>query len=166
MCRYCTVCFRYAGDDTALNNIDLKCCHVPSAVELCKPHDEKKMVYSCDNKRGKQSVTCAYEKQQGVTTSNSTTKGGSKTDTFGIKSTAEVSANVMDMLQTKFSLELSYSHATEFNWQQTTQSTFDERTTSTITFDVDPGNTAKIYQVVGTCGPYTVYTNVMSRVDE
>uniref|UniRef100_A0A1I7TPN3 C-type lectin domain-containing protein n=1 Tax=Caenorhabditis tropicalis TaxID=1561998 RepID=A0A1I7TPN3_9PELO len=64
---------RGGGDDTALNNVDLRCCRGPRVGLSCTPQYSLERLTEYDNRQGAGTITIQYEKRISFTKTSGTT---------------------------------------------------------------------------------------------
>jgi len=130
-------------------------CNVPNEALTCTPRQESTMLKICNNPSSGKMV-CTHSVAKGMQIGKSTTRGQSSSHT--------VTASVGAVIKKVFSVGLSYSHTTSFNWSQTESSVFSDVTTSTVKCEVEPHKSIKMMTVVGKCGDVVVHTGSFSCI--
>merc|ERR1719334_1175047 len=95
-------------------------------------------------------MECTHAVSKGMELGHSVTNGNS------VSVTVETSVGVT--LKEIFSMGISVSATTSFDWSRTDSETFSKVTTTTVKCEVLPGQTVTMQQVVGRCGDTNVYT--------
>lgn len=54
------------SDDTALNNVDIVCCDVPSPAKSCTPKERWEFVAHCDNTAGTEVINMIGKSQEKI----------------------------------------------------------------------------------------------------
>jgi len=124
-------------------------CGYTNAILRCKPKDEYSLIKECRN-YGTGSMQCTHAVAKGTTVGKSVTNGKSVSNS--------IESSLSAALGKVFSLGLKYTRTTSYNWSQTDSKTFSKVTTTTVSCSVPPGQTLKMYQVIGKCDDSVVYT--------
>ncbi len=126
-------------------------CRCQQAFISCVPEDDYSTVMSCDNTHGDNPVTCEYTEYVG--TSYTEEAWESMSVSYGVME--EVQAGLMDV----FSVGISVSATTGYDWGEATSQTFDRIKEYRVSVTVDAGTTVTIDQVVGYCDGNDSQTN-------
>lgn len=83
-----------------------------------------------------------------------------QTSQTGGSSSTSISAKIGITLKKVFAAELGVSHTTEYNWAQSSSSSFSREVKHEARIPVEPGKQVSVYQVIGKCknSDGTVYT--------
>jgi hypothetical protein len=154
-----------SGDDTALNNVRMRCCTVPNLASSCPPSDAWETVLECDNTNGTTPLLCTYEKVRGVSTS-STASEGQLHEYSVIQDLGFTSSLLYNGLSLNFRYNLSTSSSTGYHWAAETSETFQEKMTTSAQFQVPGGMRSTLSQAVGSCGLFNAYTNYFMKRDQ
>jgi len=152
------------GDDTSLNNVQMRCCNFLDVLTACSPLDKWEVIADCDNKGSSSPLTCSYEETIGVTTADKSSSGGSVTDSVSASFGVELGA-VTNILSYKFKTELSTSKVTKHDWATESSRSWSKITKHTATFTVPGQARSRLLQVVGHCGNYRVHSSQFKKED-
>ncbi|ODM94352.1 Vitelline membrane outer layer protein 1 [Orchesella cincta] len=153
-----------SGDITGLNNIKMKCCNIPDPAETCEPEDKWDLLIECDNIDALTETTCQYTRKVGISHSVAYSEGYSHlVNTYvQVGFTLDQSLSALGI---NFGANLGRNSTTGYDWTASTSDVWSVETTTSITFNVPPGNRTQIYQTMGRCGIYTVRATRFRRVD-
>jgi hypothetical protein len=158
------LCICVSGDETALNNLKVKCCDVPDPAEICIPTDDWGLLIECDNIEATSPTTCYYERKIGI--SHSTTESEGHYEQSEIYKEIGFSLNgAISALSLNFETKLGQSTVTGNDWTLTNTEVWNVETTTSVSFDVPPGIRTQLLQTVGNCGIYNVKATRVKRID-
>jgi len=153
-----------SGDETALNNVRVKCCDIPDPAEICIPVDIWDLVIECDNMEAVSPTTCSYSRKVGISHSTTESEGQSHLSQVYQEVGFSLSA-ATSVLNANFKYTLGQSTTTGFDWISSTTEMWSVETTTTVSFDVPPKVKTQLLQTLGHCGIYTVRATRLKRVD-
>jgi len=118
----------------------------------CTPVDKLERISTLRNELDKGTVTKVISITEGTTSIQTSESGGS--------SSTEISAKVGLKLKEVFSAELGASHTTEYNWAESSSTSFSRQVRHEARIPVEPKKEVSVYQVIGKCtnSDGTVYT--------
>lgn len=151
-------------DNLGLTNVSVKCCPVPNLENNCNPSDELRSVYEYDNSQGGTNVTITYEQTIGVTSLRGSSDSVSVNQSVSGFAQVGLSIPMVNAVRAKFKVGVGISKATGYDWSSTTEDTWSEGKTNTITTTVPAGRRFQVNQVVGSCGNLETYTNSFRTV--
>ncbi|XP_021963684.2 uncharacterized protein LOC110859120 [Folsomia candida] len=153
-----------SGDDTALNNVRMKCCTLTNIGSTCDPTDHWETILECDNTLSESPLTCTYQKNRGI--SRSSMASESVLNEHSVMTDIGFTSSLLyNGLSLNFAANLSASSATGYSWRSETSETFHESVTTTAEFVVPGCTKARLSQAVGNCGAFSVYTNYFRKED-
>jgi hypothetical protein len=154
----------HGADNTALNNIRVKCCDIPDPAEICIPLDVWDLVIECDNTEAVSPTTCSYKRKVGI--SHSTTESEGQSHLATVYQEVGFSLNAAtSVLNANFKYTLGQSTSTGFDWATSTTEMWSVETETSVSFDVPPKVKTQLLQTLGHCGIYTVRATRLKRVD-
>jgi len=120
----------------------------------CKPEDKLERISTLRNELRKGTITKVISIIEGTSSVDTSESGGS--------SSTSISAKVGLNLKNIFSAELGISHTTEYNWRESSSTSFSREVKHEARIPVKPEHEVSVYQVIGTCqnkdNMGTVYT--------
>jgi len=125
-----------------------KCRCIQKPVD-CVAEDHYKEIFHCTNDDSDSTISCTYSKTVG------TSYDPSLTDSMSIDASIETE------LSSQYFKLFSESPCvtTNYNWEHASAATRGELHTFEVSFDVEPGDSVTVQQVVGTCGGSTSRTD-------
>jgi len=152
------------GDETAVNNVNVKCCDVPDPGQECIPSDVWDLLIECDNIEAVTPTTCSYERKVGISHSNTESESHYQLTEIYQDIGFSLSA-APSVLSINFQYNLGMSETTGHNWTTTNTEIWSVETTTSVSFDVPPGVKTQLFQTVGKCGIYDVKATRVKRID-
>jgi len=151
-----------------LQNIRMKCCEVKPTSETCRPSDAWVLVRSCDNISGVDGLKCEVVYTVGITMKESTTL--TKTEMHSIMAEASVSVGagfkVLGIgVKTEFTASAGGGFTSGYDWSKEDSKTFSSTVETSTSIMIPKGTRAFVYQLVGTCGIYSVRSSKIFRGD-
>ena len=119
-----------------------------SAMRIYQPsiRETRELVFKYDNSHGTTPVHTKFTEKLGISKSTTTTVSATVT--------AQIGAEIKGIFSASTSVSPSWQHSSTLTWQK--------EITMTIEVTVKPGTVKKIYQLQGTYGPYSVFSNIWS----
>lgn len=129
----------------------------------CKPKDKLERISTLKNELTTGTVTQVISLTEGTTSIQTSQTGGTSSTT--------ISAKIGILLKKVFSGELGVSKTTEYNWAQSSSSSFSRQVKHEARIPVEPGEQVSVCQVIGTCNNtdgtfYTVNTKTLVVRDQ
>jgi len=155
-------------DDTMLQNIRMKCCEVKPTSETCKPKDGWVLLQVCDNINGLEVLKCEFIHTIGMAMTKASKL--TKSEMHAVMAEASVTLGVGGMafgigLKTEFTASVGGGLTSGYDWSKEDSQSFSKTVETTITVLVPQGTKTFIYQLVGTCGIYSVFASKLFRGD-
>ncbi|CAG7643242.1 unnamed protein product [Allacma fusca] len=141
------------------------CRFVENPAKLCTPADGYEPVVVCDNRLGFTSTTCQYGVTEGVGITKTLTDKQSLSLNFYGEFGIGAGASAGDALKATFAAKLGFSKTTDFDWSQSSSSTWTEQTSVQVSIQTPPGVITRLEQVIGKCSFYEVDVNYFKRID-
>jgi len=151
-------------DDTALNNIRMKCCSVANIALHCKTTDRWETILECDNTNSSSPLTCTYSKVRGVTKTSSATEEMINEQTV-MMDLGFTGSLLYSGLSLNFRFNYTDESHTGYKWSSESSESFHEAVTTTAEFTVECGMKTRLSQAVGSCGVFGVYSNYFRKED-
>ncbi|XP_021966495.1 uncharacterized protein LOC110861676 [Folsomia candida] len=146
-----------------IKGFDLLCELVPNIAEACEPIDKMEVVLACDARYAIEPHECAFKKIRGVEYTNSTSSGGSVSDTFytEISSSAGIDFKALQVMHTFIAKE---NHRLLQAQHEETLALRDTINHSQFTQTVTTGVLLAIVAVLGLCSLITNLASFETRL--
>ncbi|XP_021967329.1 uncharacterized protein LOC110862438 [Folsomia candida] len=166
---------RAGPDQTGINNVRVKCCDIPSPAKTCVPTERWELAQECDNVKGKLPIECTFYRSVGIgMTTALESEGANLMEEFYRDSALGFGMN-SDLgeapfwltydLSNRFATVLDDSETTGQNWTKVDIETWALETSTVVKFNVKEGYRARVEQMVGSCGYYSVKTPRLKHTD-
>lgn len=137
------------------------CCEMPDPLQSCDPSDDWVQVTECDNIQNPNApLPCTLGKARGLNFigSGDAKKPGAADFGATMKSLGFTLDKAAAVLPTRFAAKLKTSAKTGHDWSAEPSESWGEETKTETHFSAPPGKLVRVFQVVGSCGPYTIRT--------
>ncbi|CAL8111211.1 unnamed protein product [Orchesella dallaii] len=150
-------------DNSGLNNVKMKCCNIPNPIDSCTPLEKEVLIATCDNTASSQAQSCEFDGQVGVDYDYSNFERAA----YFYESTGFTLEHQLGKIQEKMaSSDLHCAMETcLFQWENSTSIVWKKMVRGLLKTNVVAGWTSEIYQIMGQCGIYLMYTNRFMRMD-